>query len=338
MRKVFPEVKRLESYSPLRVSFLGGGTDISPFLEKHGSRVFNTTIDRGVHITYTEDDYPLEVSSRDFLKTVIMGNEHGKNFQNKILELLMKNGIKKGKIYINGEVPPGSGLASSSAMITALMRLILELNENYHDPMQLAKLSYEEEKEFFGITLGIQDPYAISVGGFKYMQADGKEVKIEKFQENRFLEDIGKGMLICYTGGTRESSEVLKNQVRKSADEDSETIVKLNKIRELTLKLVESVREEDYLKFTGLINEGWEIKKTLSSKVSSANVDNIIRTALSNGADSARLLGGGNQGFVLAIGKQDRLWDVQKSLMTLSDFVVRVNPMESGTTLFDRSF
>ncbi|OWP54811.1 MAG: hypothetical protein B2I18_06225 [Cuniculiplasma sp. C_DKE] len=324
-------MKRLVSYSPLRVSFLGGGTDISPFLEQHGSRVFNTTIDHGVQVIYTPDSYPLEVSSRDFLKTVIMGNEHGKNFQNKILDLLSDYGIKSGKIYINGEVPPGSGLASSSAMVTALVRIILEIRNEYEDPMQLARISYEKERNFFGITLGIQDPYAISLGGFKYMESDGSKINVKKYERNEFLESIGDGMLICYTGGTRESSEVLKNQVEKSSQNDSGTIEKLQKISDLTAKLVKSVQEKDYSTFTELINEGWNVKKTLSEKVTSSAVNNIITTALKNGADCARLLGGGNQGFVLAIGKPDRLWEMQRSLMGLSDFVVRVKPTTRGT-------
>ena len=324
-------MKRLVSYSPLRVSFLGGGTDISPFLEQHGSRVFNTTIDHGVQVIYTPDSYPLEVSSRDFLKTVIMGNEHGKSFQNKILDLLSDYGIKNGKIYINGEVPPGSGLASSSAMITALMRIILEIRNEYEDPMQLARVSYEKERNFFGITLGIQDPYAISLGGFKYMESDGIDIKVKKFEGNEFLDRIGEGMLICYTGGTRESSEVLKNQVEKSSKNDSGTIEKLQKISDLTARLVKSVQEKDYKSFTELINEGWNVKKTLSEKVTSSAVNNIITTALKSGADCARLLGGGNQGFVLAIGKPDRLWELQRSLMGLSDFVVRVKPTIRGT-------
>ena len=326
-------MKRLVSYSPLRVSFLGGGTDISPFLEKHGSRVFNTTIDHGVKVTYTQDNYPLEVSSRDFLKTVIMGDEHGKSFQNKILDLLSDYGIRSGRIYINGEVPPGSGLASSSAMVTALMRIILEIRGEYADPMQLAKISYEKERNCFGITLGIQDPYAISVGGFKYMESNGTDVKVNKYKENRLLEKVGEGMLICYTGGTRESSEVLKNQVEMSSQNDSGTIEKLKNISNLTEELARSVEKEDYHKFTDLINRGWDVKKTLSNRVSSTKVDNIISTALNNGADCARLLGGGNQGFVLAIGEKEKIWKMQQSLMDLSEFVVRVRPTGSGTSI-----
>jgi D-glycero-alpha-D-manno-heptose-7-phosphate kinase len=326
-------MNRIESYSPLRVSFSGGGTDISPFLENYGSKVFNTTIDHGVHIIYSRDNLPLEVSSRDFLRTVVLGEGHGKSFQGKIIDLLTSYGIDKGRLYINGEVPPGSGLASSSAMITALMRIILELRNEYEDPYQLAKLSYKAEKELFGITLGIQDPYAISIGGFKYMKSDGKNVEIKKYSNNKFLNTLGEGLLICYTGGTRESSEVLRTQVKSSMENNKDTINHLSKLKDITESVVSAVENEDYQDFCNQINYGWAEKRLLSQSVSSPIVDKIILDALENGADAGRLLGGGNQGFVLVICKPERLWNVQKRLMNLSDFVIRITPTFDGTRL-----
>ncbi|MEM0158702.1 MAG: kinase, partial [Thermoplasmataceae archaeon] len=65
---------RIISYSPFRISFAGGGTDIDPFCSKFGGAVVNATIDRGVMISYTPDDFDLEISSRDFVRSIVVSN------------------------------------------------------------------------------------------------------------------------------------------------------------------------------------------------------------------------------------------------------------------------
>ena len=72
-------MKRYVAYSPFRISFGGGGTDISPFCDTHGGAVINTTIDRGVTVKYTPDPYDIEISSRDFLKRFLIGKGNGEN-------------------------------------------------------------------------------------------------------------------------------------------------------------------------------------------------------------------------------------------------------------------
>ncbi len=329
-------MERVEAYSPLRVSFSGGGTDISPFLEMYGSKVLNTTIDRGVRIHYTDDGYPLEISSRDFLNTSILGESHGRNFQERMLQLFQKYGIDRGRVYISGEVPPGSGLGSSSAIITALMKLIFELRNEKHDPLELAEISYKEEKDFFDITLGVQDPFAISTGGFKYMTFSENEVRTERLQDKTFVDLLAKSMIICYTGGTRESSDVLKAQVNDLSSPTSRTTDSLKELLRITEETWQFARSNNYNGFCTNVNRGWSIKRTLSPNVSSPSVENIISTALSAGAKAARLLGGGKDGFVLVIGDAKNLWDIQKTLMKLSNFVVRVSPTDEGTRILSR--
>jgi Predicted kinase related to galactokinase and mevalonate kinase len=331
-------MEKIACYSPLRVSFSGGGTDISPFLETYGSKVINTTIDRGVRVLYSADGYPLEISSRDFLNTSILGESHGRTFQERMLELFQKYDILRGRIYISGEVPPGSGLGSSSAIVTALMKLIFELRGEKSEAQELAQIAYKEEKEFFNITLGVQDPFAISLGGFKYMEFNGENIHLERLNESKFLDVLRSGMIICYTGSTRESSEVLKAQVRDSSSPESHTTNSLKELMDITQESWKFALSNDYRSFCSNVNRGWSIKRTLSPGVSSQKVENIISTALKSGARAARLLGGGKDGFVLVLGEPDRLWDIQKRLMTLSNFVVRVSPTMEGTKVISHMF
>ncbi|MGP6239378.1 kinase [Cuniculiplasma sp. SKW4] len=327
-------MKRISSYSPLRVSFAGGGTDISPFLEKYGTSVINTTIDRGVYVIYTEDSSPLEITSRDFLKTIVFGSESESSFQEKIMELFVKNGISKGRIYINGEVPPGSGLGSSSAMVNSMIRIIQEINDEYSGTLDLAKKSYETERRHFSITLGIQDPYAIAEGGFKYMESDGSSLFFRHLEETDIMKKLEEGMIIAYTGSTRESSEALKEQVVKSERGEKDVLDNLSHLKQVARDLLDFTEDSDWANFCKKVNEGWEIKKSLGKNISGEKVEKIIKTAMNNGAKAARLLGGGMQGFVLVLAEKKDVWHIQNQLKMLSDFVLRVSPSLKGTRLF----
>lgn len=203
-------------YSPLRISFAGGGTDISPFFEKYGGAVLNTTIDRGVMIRYVDDGASLEVSSRDFLRTALISSNN-RSMENKIIEMFMENGIETGRIIMNNDVPPGSGLGSSSALINGILKVIYTIKKMDIDPYELGRKSYLTEKDKFNIILGKQDPYAISVGGLKYMEFRGNDETTQMFDlSDPFISDLQNSILLVYTGNIRESSQSLQDQVMKS--------------------------------------------------------------------------------------------------------------------------
>ena len=326
---------RILSFSPLRVSFSGGGTDMSPFLERYGSMVINTTIERGIFLSYTKDRYPMEITSGALLKTYVFGNDDVGTMQNKMLALLDEFGIRNGRMYISGDVPPGSGLGSSSALITALIKVIYRIRNEDISPEKLAEIAFQKEREFFGITLGRQDPYAISIGNFKFMEFSNSGMKYEILENAEFKRKLDERMLLAYTGGTRESSDVLKEQVKKSNDEDSKTISSLKEIKESTLKMRDAIRIGDMGTFCELINRGWKAKKTLGTKVSSPKVDHIIQNAFGLGAKAARLLGGGGEGFVLIIAEPEMIPGIQMEMAKTSSFVTRISINSSGTKIME---
>ena len=325
--------KNTLAFSPLRVSFAGGGTDISPFAEKYGGAVINSTIERGVFLSYTQDSYPIEISSRDFLRTFILGNHDEDNIQNKIIELLDEYGIRSGRLYISDEVPPGSGLGSSSALITALLKIIHEVRGERIEPLALAEEAYRKEKDFFGITLGKQDPYAIAIGGFKYMEFNPDGIRTEPFSDDSTVKFIDDRMLLVYTGKTRESSAILSDQVSKSATGDQDTIQRLKELKDITHLMRNAIIERNFDRFFALINQGWNVKKNLGKNVSSEKIEAIISKSISMGAKAARLLGGGNQGFVLIMAEPERLPFIQIEMTKFSTFVTRISTSDRGTRI-----
>ncbi|MCL4328892.1 MAG: kinase [Candidatus Thermoplasmatota archaeon] len=318
----------VQSYAPARISFAGGGTDVPPYVDAYGGVVVNATIDRGVTVRFTDDSQPMEISSRDLLESHTFGmNVRGKGrVIGRIVDLFGGNGLSSGRISINSDVPPGSGLGSSSALTIALLQLLDHLRgKEDGSPEDLASRALEIERESFGIALGKQDPYAIAIGGFKkveFLKGGGSRYSYIKNLE--FMRTVERRSLLVYTGKTRESSTLLRRQMEMSKRGEKETISSLDDLKRIALSTFDSAERGDFDEFCSLINEGWQIKKR-GSGVSNETVDSIISTALKNGARAARLLGGGSQGFILLISEESRMRELQRSMMSVSRFAIRVS-------------
>lgn len=333
------EIRPIISYSPLRISFGGGGTDISPFPETHGGAVINTTIDRGVTVTYKEDGYPLEISSRDFVSSYVLssGTKAGSVLE-KLMYIFEGNGITTGRVIINSDVPPGSGLGSSSALTTAVLKLVYELKGEKKSDREIAQEAFITEKDRFGVTLGKQDPYAISLGGFKYMKFIGEQVENYSIKEDiPFLRELEKRILLVYTGETRESSDVLMEQVERAHKNDRGVIENLISMRELADSMRKALINDDLTAFVEDVNTGWQLKKKLGANVTNKKIDGIIENALKNGALGGKLMGGGSQGFLLIIAGKDGVSELQKNMLKLSRFVIRVKFDRMGTRILSGS-
>ncbi|EQD43730.1 kinase, partial [mine drainage metagenome] len=236
-------------------------------------------------------------------------------------------------ILINGDVPPGSGLGSSSALITAITALGIHASGRRISPAALAAKAYNTERGSLGILLGFQDPYAIAIGGFKFMEFKGpSKYTIERFNKSKdFTSYISSHMLLLYTGGTRESGAVLDSQVRKFERGDNKTAERLLRLKQLAFEARDCARASNIEGFVKAVNSGWKIKRGLSDGVSNARIDSLISTGMRNGALSGRLLGGGSEGFIMFIAKEGKVIKLQKALLRKNKFVVRASTSDKGT-------
>ena len=330
---------RILAYSPFRVSFGGGGTDINPYCDRYGSAVLNATIDRGVMVSYIRDGYELEISSRDFLRSVLVSNTSDSDgVLTGVLELFRKYGITKGRIGINSGVPPGSGLGSSSSLMNAILLILKSATGDEVKPEDLAKEAFDLESNYFNIILGKQDPFAIAMGGLKLMEFKRDLVETRKFHMDLDIaRELERRILLVYTGSTRESSSVLRRQVTMSQNEGDPVIEKLHAIKDTAIRMEKALRSNDILLFNELVRAGWELKKSMNPDVSTPHIEDMIRKAMNSGASAARLMGGGKEGFILLLTEPERIKNLQKEMMQISSFAIRVSFDPVGTRLV-RSF
>ncbi|MEI6795737.1 MAG: ATP-binding cassette domain-containing protein, partial [Methanomassiliicoccales archaeon] len=175
--------KRLiRSRAPLRISYAGGGTDVSPYCDEHGGAVLSTTIDRYAYCTIKpREDKEVTVRSLDFnrqehwIADPTMLNYDG-NLD--LVKAVMKHfDIEQGfDMFLHCDAPPGSGLGSSSTVMVALIGAIAEWQGEPISLYNLAKLAYVLERKELGFAGGRQDQYAAAFGGFNFIEFRGDDV------------------------------------------------------------------------------------------------------------------------------------------------------------------
>jgi galactokinase len=77
-------------------------------------------------------------------------------------------------INIHSEIPVNAGVSSSSALIVALIRFILQVTETKASNLQIANWAHQAEVEFFNEPGGIMDHYSIALGGLRLIEPKTK--------------------------------------------------------------------------------------------------------------------------------------------------------------------
>ncbi|MBI4118626.1 MAG: GHMP kinase [Parcubacteria group bacterium] len=322
--------------SPLRISFVGGGTDLPAFYRTYPGRVISTTINKYVYAVI----HPTPLLNKFLLRySITESASHPRDLKHpSIKAALLDLGITDPGIEIGSfaDLPSKTGLGSSSSFSAALLKgLNIHLGR---------KLSAEEvacgacrlEIDLLKEPIGKQDQYAASYGGLNLIQFnedDSVNVKplFLDFKKRSALEDH---VLLFFTGITRSASDVLKTQ---SADVD--------KHFDTYRKMSDSVFDFERLLIAGdmkgmgeMLHDGWLLKKTLANNISNTAIDTLYEAGRSAGAWGGKVLGAGGGGCVLFLADPQK-HDVIRKMVTeaalgsaLSDFrEIPVKFVQSGT-------
>jgi len=297
----------IRARAPLRISFAGGGTDVSPFPEREGGLLLNATIDRYASgALRPRDDGVIQISSLDYgIDTEFRVSEplvlDGKLDLAKAVIRRLAGDVTQGfDLVLRSDVPPGSGLGASSAMVVALIGAMSERRGVPVANHDLAELAHSIECEELGMTGGRQDAYAAAFGGFNFIELLGDRVVVSpldlKFEVVRELE---RGLLLCFSGMTRESDRIIEDQTARFVASDPDTVAALRRHKELALEMRSVLLEGRLHEFGPLLAESWEAKKRTSPRISNERIDELYAAARSNGATGGKLAGAGGGGYLL---------------------------------------
>ena len=301
--------------TPLRISFLGGGTDFEDFYLNHGGAVLSTAINKCVFVIVKEryDDMIYVNYSRKEIVDKVDDLEH-----ELVREAMRLTEVTRGiEITTLSDVSAaGTGLGSSSSIIVALLQALYTYRGELKTAETLAREACQIEIDILGKPVGKQDQYIASYGGMQFITFSNDAIKVEKIElsskDKRRLNDT---LLLFHTGIHKKSSEVLPEQ-KANINARLET---LSEMRELAFKAKDAILDSAFDDFGGILDQGWNLKKQLASKISNPKIDEIYEAARRAGAIGGKVTGSGGGGFILLYCPKERQDEVRKVLKGLSE-------------------
>jgi D-glycero-alpha-D-manno-heptose-7-phosphate kinase len=292
--------------APLRISYAGGGTDLEAYFRRHGGLVVSATINRYFYVFISVNGTgSIQVTSSDY-KTFFR-HERGSPFTWETGELALPRailhefGVFGGvSIFLASEVPPGTGLGSSSSVAVAVVKALSVLTGREMDPHQIADTAAQVEIQKLGSPIGFQDQFAASYGGLNAMYFSEDGVRVEPVQctleTRRRLEEC---TMLFFTGVARSASQILHEQRRSSELEDETVIRSLDAIKAAALATRAALERGDTRRVGTIMHESWQHKKRLATGISNPKIDAAYDAAVRAGALGGKVAGAGGGGFLL---------------------------------------
>jgi D-glycero-alpha-D-manno-heptose-7-phosphate kinase len=326
--------------APLRISFVGGGTDFPHYYERHGGAVVSATIDHSAHVVATpREDRQVTIRSLDLGHIVEYHLEQGPAYDGAMdlpKAAIERMGVRGGlEVDISSDAPPGSGLGGSSALVTACVAALAALEDRPMSAFDVARTAYAIEREDLGVAGGWQDQFAAAFGGFNFLEfsADGVSVTPLSISEDR-VALLRANLLLCYTGSVRTGLGLIDTQLRMYAEGREETLVGMKQLHEMAYEVRDVLEAGDVDALGGLLRQAYESKTRMNPRVAEGTpIERLFRVAAAAGASGGKICGAGGGGYVLLACAPERQPAVREALGALgcqfADFSFRSHGVEA---------
>jgi len=304
------------SKTPLRMSFVGGGSDLPAYYRYDEGAVLSTSVDKYMYVTVNQKfdgDIRLSYSVTEDVERV-QQIQHP-IIRNALTMLKISGGIE---IASMADIPSkGSGLGSSSSYTVALLHALYAYNNSYISKDDLGRLASHIEIELCGDPIGKQDQYAAAFGGLNLIRFHSDEsVSVDPvICKPETIKRLEESILVFYTGRTRSASDLLSEQSENMQGADKRKLMKemVNLAYEMKCLL-----ESDDLEAVGdLLDKNWKLKCQMASGVTDSQIDQWYKKGIAAGAKGGKLLGAGNGGFMMFFvdpEKHENVLDAMKDL------------------------
>jgi D-glycero-alpha-D-manno-heptose-7-phosphate kinase len=287
------------SRTPFRISFFGGGTDYPVWYRENAGAVLATTIDKYCYITCRYLPPFFEYKHRIVYTLTELVRDIDEIRHPAVREVLRYLKVSDGlEIHHDGDLPARTGLGSSSSFTVGLLHALYALNGEKPSKMKLAREAIHLEQDIMKENIGSQDQVLAAFGGFNRIGFSGKnnvEVKPVAISPQK-LASLQSCLMLFFTGLSRTASEVAAEQIKQTPGKKQE----LTEMRSMVDKAIEIVQgQDDLADFGKLLHEAWQLKRSLTDKISTPAVDGIYTAARDAGAIGGKLLGAGGGGFII---------------------------------------
>jgi D-glycero-alpha-D-manno-heptose-7-phosphate kinase len=311
------------SCAPFRVSFAGGGSDIASFYRRKRGAVLSCAIAKYsfivIHPFFNASKYHLKYTRTELVDRI-------DEIQHPILrEALRMQKIDPGiEIVSVADIPGGTGLGSSSSFSIALINALYAHRRIFVPKETLANEACMLEIERLGEPIGKQDQYAAAYGGVNLIEFERNGgVAVHPISlPHATLSELEGNLMLFYTGSQRDARDVLSNQVA-AIDSDDQVVSRMQQMVDLAYEMRDFLMGGDLNAFGHALHRGWQLKRSISSQISTSAIDDLYEQARNAGALGGKLVGAGGGGFLLLYCPKSAHSRVREALSALQSLEFR---------------
>jgi len=332
----------IRSKAPLRIGLAGGGSDVSPYSDLYGGAILNATINRYAYATIIpnqkgtivfraedkkeEVEYPsLKVIPPDGTLDLHKGiyNRIVKDFTGEALSFELVTWV---------DAPPGSGLGSSSTLVTAILGAFVEWLRLPLGEYDLAFLAYLIERIDLGYSGGKQDQYAATFGGVNFMEfyKDDKVIVNPLRIRSEILNELAFNIVLYFTGTSRLSSDIIEKQQNSLRNKQQPSIEAMHSTKLMATRMKEALLKGELDLIGKQMHEAWQYKKRMAEGITNPTIDRIYDSAREAGALGGKISGAGGGGYMFFYCPGNTRYAVTKSLDQFGGVVTPFDFTKSG--------
>lgn len=302
------------SRTPLRMSFVGGGSDLSAFYREEVGAVLSTAVDKYVYVSVNPKfDGGIRLAYSRTEEVERLDQIEHRLFRAAFETLGIRGGVE---VTTTADIPSrGTGLGSSSSFTVGLLKAMYAYLGRNISAARVAEIACDVEINRCAEPIGKQDQYAAAFGGMNLIEFMPDEtVRVDPIiMTGETRRCFQQQLMVFYTGRTRSASDILRGQSEAVADN-----VQVRKALRRMVRLTYIMRDElsaGSLDGVGeILKENWALKKSLANGISDPEIDAWHDAALLAGADGAKLLGAGAGGFLMVMAPPERHEDVRRAV------------------------
>lgn len=293
--------------APVRISLAGGGTDLPAYYDRYGGVVINTTIDKYFYVFLrVYDGDSLQITSSDYSTFYrhdpeAMAEPPVDDILGLPRMILHYFGIHHGlSMFLASEIPPGTGLGSSSTVTVAIIKALSAACGQSLSKGELAELACHIEIKEMGMPIGKQDQYAAAFGGLNEIEFTATGCRVTPLNLPwEVYQELQASLMLFFTGHSRNSAAILKRQTEASRRSSSSTVEALHRVKAMVGDVKRCLLRGDLRGFGELLHENWIQKKRFAPGVSNELIDESYEAARRLGAVGGKITGAGGGGFLM---------------------------------------
>lgn len=344
---IFPEMLHYRETSnllargkaPVRISFGGGGTDLTSYFSDFGGAVFNATINLYAHCSLKKRlDSKIIIMSHDFNQMVEFSNIDEMIYNGNLDLIKAVINLLKPKYGFELEIycdfPLHSGLGGSSAVVSAVISAFNQFREDKLNSHEIAEMAFQAERIELAFAGGWQDQYATVFGGFNFIEFNSKKNEVFSLKLNQeVINELEERLLVCFSGKEHPVGQI-HNQQKKEMKKNH-VVEYAHRTREIAYEMKSLLLRGEIDSFGLLLDESWELKKKFANGISDEFLDEIYNSSKLNGAIGGKIMGAGGGGFFLFQSHAEQKARLTKFLkekgLIVKDFIFEMQGVRSWT-------